>query len=108
MLCPFNHQTCQGLSCLIWDTELGHCLFKLALLKILGRLTEALEKRPLLTVEDMDILQMLADGRRNKETAEILHISPRTVTKRVVTVLQKLEAKDRAQAVAIAVQKGII
>lgn len=108
MICPFNHEYCVYIDCPLWDQELKKCLFHLAINKILGRPAEVSEKPPLLSLADMDILQLLAAGRRNREIAEVLCISPRTVTKRVAVVLQKLEAKDRAQAVVIAVQKGII
>jgi two-component system NarL family response regulator len=51
---------------------------------------------------------MVAQGCQNKEIAETLSISLRKAEKLVSDLLIRLDAKNRAHAVTIAVRKGII
>ena len=59
----------------------------------------------LLTRREQQILQMIADGRSTKDIASLLHISEHTAAEYVNTVLKKLKAKNRSEAVAIALRK---
>jgi DNA-binding NarL/FixJ family response regulator len=61
-----------------------------------------------LTAREIEVLQLVADGNRNKDVAERLFISEETVKVHVKHVMEKLGASDRTQAVAIAVRRGII
>ena len=61
-----------------------------------------------LTERETTILRLLAEGKRNRETAQLLGISERTVGNHVVNIYNKLHIKDRAQAIVYAVRKGII
>lgn len=61
-----------------------------------------------LTVREIDVLQHLAGGNRNRDIAEQLFISEETVKVHVKHIMEKLGASDRTQAVAIAVRRGII
>ena len=108
MLCQFNHQPCQYIECPLWDEGQQKCLFQLAIFKILGRPEKAPEQPALLTRTQEDILELMAWGCTNKEIAEALFSSPRKVQKHVSDLLIRLDAKNRAHAVTIAVQKGII
>jgi DNA-binding NarL/FixJ family response regulator len=61
-----------------------------------------------LTVREIDVLQHVAGGNRNRDIAERLSISEETVKVHVKHILEKLGANDRTAAVAIAVRRGII
>ena len=61
-----------------------------------------------LTSRERDVLQHVAGGNRNKDIAERLFISEETVKVHIKHIMEKLGARDRTQAVAIAVRRGII
>jgi DNA-binding NarL/FixJ family response regulator len=61
-----------------------------------------------LTSREVEILQQIAGGNRNREIAEKLFISEETVKVHIKHVMEKLGANDRTQAVAIGVRRGII
>ena len=52
-----------------------------------------------------EILQLIAAGHSTKSIAAQLHISEHTAAEHAHTILKKLEAKNRAEAVAIALRK---
>lgn len=62
----------------------------------------------LLTRREVDVLQKMAGGNRNRDIAEQLFISEDTVKGHVKHIMEKLRASDRTEAVAIAVRRGII
>lgn len=57
---------------------------------------------------ERQILQMVAYGATTKEVAHDLGISPHTVKTHLERIFEKLGANDRAQAVAIAIRKGLV
>jgi len=61
-----------------------------------------------LTVRELDVLRHVAEGGRNRDIAEKLFISEETVKIHIKHIMDKLAARDRTQAVAIAVRRGII
>lgn len=61
-----------------------------------------------LTPREVEVLQHLAGGNRNRDIAERLFISEETVKVHIKHIMEKLGASDRTQAVAIAVRRGII
>ena len=61
-----------------------------------------------LTAREIDVLRLVASGNRNRDIAERLYISEETVKVHVKHIMDKLGAKDRTQAIAIAVRRGII
>jgi len=61
-----------------------------------------------LTVREVEVLRKVADGNRNKDIADLLFISEETVKVHIKHIMDKLGAKDRTQAIAIAVRRGII
>lgn len=61
-----------------------------------------------LTAREVEVLQRIAGGNRNRDIAELLRISEETVKVHVKHIMDKLGAKDRTQAIAIAVRRGII
>ena len=62
----------------------------------------------LLSDRETKVLRELAEGHRNREVAGNLGISEDTVKGHVRSILEKLGAKDRTQAVSIGVRRGII
>jgi len=56
-----------------------------------------------LTLREIQILRFIANGCTNKEVAHRLNISDQTIKNHVSTILRKLNANDRAHAVAMAV-----
>jgi DNA-binding NarL/FixJ family response regulator len=63
---------------------------------------------PLLTARELDVIRLLAQGRTNQEIASTLVVSERTVKFHVSSILRKLGASNRTEAVALAAQSGII
>ena len=61
-----------------------------------------------LTAREKEVLQMLGLGKSNKEIAAQLKISEHTVKFHVASVLGKLGAATRTQAVSIAMRRGLI
>ena len=60
-----------------------------------------------LTRREADVLRLLGSGLRNREIAERLYLSPRTVDSHVAAILRKLGAANRAQAVRAAERLGL-
>ncbi len=61
-----------------------------------------------LTPREMEVLQLIAEGKANKETADLLHISIKTVEKHRAKVMQKLNIHDTASLTRYAIANGII
>jgi len=61
-----------------------------------------------LTHRETQILNYIADGNSNKQIARILEISEQTIKNHVSSILRKLNANDRAHAVALAMRNGWI
>ena len=60
-----------------------------------------------LTPREQEILNLIATSKTDREIAEILYITPGTVRVHVHTILHKLGAADRKQAVSIAIQNQL-
>ena len=61
-----------------------------------------------LTEREIDVLKLIAVGNGNKQIADRLSVTEATVKSRVTNILSKLGANDRAHAVTIGLQRGII
>ncbi len=68
----------------------------------------ALAHAPRLSPRERDVLRLLADGNSNKEIAGALRVTERTVKFHVTSIFNKLGAENRAQAVTLAHQRGLI
>ncbi|GIW09106.1 MAG: response regulator transcription factor [Chloroflexi bacterium] len=78
--------------------------------RLIDRL-QALRRQPLaepLTEREVEVLSLVAQGLRNKEIAQRLVITERTVKFHVSIILQKLGAGTRTEAVRIALERGLI
>jgi DNA-binding NarL/FixJ family response regulator len=60
-----------------------------------------------LTEREVEVLRRIADGNRNQDIAGLLSISEETVKVHIRHIMEKLGARDRTQAVSIAVRRGI-
>jgi len=72
-----------------------------------ARIAESLP-RPDVTSREIEVLQLIASGLKNKEVAFRLGVSEATVNAHVKHILAKLNASDRTHAVTIALRRGII
>lgn len=66
------------------------------------------KKAPLLTSRETEVLQLIAEGKANKQTADELHISIKTVEKHRQSLMQKLNIHDTAGLTRHAIAAGII
>ena len=64
--------------------------------------------RPSLTQRELDVLQLLAQGRSNKDIARRLAITEGTAKTHVKAILTKLDAISRTEAVAVAHKRGLV
>ncbi|RMF48574.1 MAG: DNA-binding response regulator [Anaerolineae bacterium] len=70
--------------------------------------TEELRRESGLSEEELHILALLADGATNREIADQLGYSEAAIKKKVQTVIEKMQAANRTQAVANAIRRGLI
>jgi len=68
----------------------------------------AVDSYDLLTSREREILQLIAEGKANKEVAAALNISPYTVETHRSHILEKLNLHNPAELILYAVRKGII
>ena len=61
-----------------------------------------------LTPREIEVLGMLAEGHSNKAIAHLLGISDHTVKFHVTSILSKLNAGSRTEAVTLGIRQGVI
>ena len=61
-----------------------------------------------LTAREVEVLQLIRDGFKNKQIAERLSISENTVNFHIKNIVDKLGANDRTHAVTIATRRGLL
>ncbi len=61
-----------------------------------------------LTAREIEVLQLIVEGRSNKEIAEALVISESTVKNHLRNILEKLHLRNRIQAAVYAVRQGLV
>ena len=64
--------------------------------------------KPTLTQRELGVLQLLAEGRSNKDIARRLNITEGTAKTHVKAILTKLDAISRTEAVAVAHKRGMV
>jgi DNA-binding NarL/FixJ family response regulator len=60
------------------------------------------------TNREREILKLIAEGYPNKEIAEFLHISVKTVEKHRANIMNKLDIHNVASLTAYAIERGLI
>jgi two-component system, NarL family, response regulator DegU len=70
--------------------------------------TPAEELEPIISKREEEVLQLVADGLSTSEVAGQLYISIKTVKNHLASIYEKLDSRDRTQAVLRAVRMGII
>jgi DNA-binding NarL/FixJ family response regulator len=80
--------------------------------RIAGRLVEGVRSRrtggTTLSDRELGVLRLIAVGMSNKQIARSLGITERTVKFHVTSIFNKLGADNRAQAVAVAMERGLL
>jgi len=69
---------------------------------------EPVSMRESITDRELQVLQLIEEGRRDKEVAKLLGIAPATAKNHVKNILEKLNAENRTQAVSIARGIGLL
>jgi DNA-binding NarL/FixJ family response regulator len=72
-----------------------------------ARLDERAE-HPTLTPREVQVMELVYDGRRNKEIATLLGISEETVQVHLKNIFAKLKVGERTAAVNVALRRGIV
>src|ERR1700687_718078 len=75
--------------------------------EVAARLAERLSDDEL-SSREIEVLQQVAAGHRNRDIAGQLYITEETVKVHVKHIMEKLGARDRTEAVAIALRRGVI
>ncbi len=65
-------------------------------------------EQPELTPREEEVVKLIAEAHTNKEIAEILHLSEKTVESHRANVLQKLGMRDRVELVRYAIRHGLV
>ncbi|MCI0710316.1 MAG: response regulator transcription factor [Chloroflexi bacterium] len=87
----------------------GSLLQPIVASKLIQRVSQSKSDFPeKLTPRELEVLRLLAQGLQNKEIALELVISERTVKFHVSSILQKLDAGNRTEAVTTAIQHGLV
>ncbi len=75
--------------------------------EVLAQIAEHMGEEDL-TAREIEVLQLVVAGQRNREIGEKLFISEETVKVHLKHIMEKLGARDRTHAVALAARRGII
>lgn len=67
-----------------------------------------LSARDVLTDREREVLQLIAEGYTNREIADLLHLSIKTVQNHRSKIMNKLDLHDRGDLIKYAIQQGII
>jgi two-component system, NarL family, response regulator DegU len=90
------------------DTDLSADLARSLLAELPGPGPEPVAAATSLSQREVEVLQMFADGLSTVEVGQRLFISAKTVKNHLASIYEKLDARDRTQAVLTAVRMGII
>lgn len=75
--------------------------------EVAARLAEHMDEDNL-TERELEVLELIRDGHRNKQIADHLSIAETTVNFHIKNLVDKLRANDRTHAVTIAVRRGLL
>lgn len=71
-------------------------------------ISEQCRKNCKLSRRETDVLLLMCKGKTNSEIAESMNITVHTVKVHVASILQKFEARDRIQAIIIAISEKLV
>jgi DNA-binding NarL/FixJ family response regulator len=66
------------------------------------------ERMQTLSPREMEVLRLVVDGKSNSEVAAVLFLTENTVKTHMTRILQKLDVRDRVQAVVYAYESGLV
>ncbi len=69
---------------------------------------QGLSAQDVLTDREREVLQLIAEGYTNREIADLLHLSIKTVQSHRSNIMRKLDLHDRGELIKYAIQQGII
>jgi two-component system, NarL family, response regulator len=75
--------------------------------EVAAKLADSLT-HPALSERELQVLKYMAAGKSNKEIAQVIYVSEHTVKAHVKSILAKLDAIGRTEAIAIAIKRGLI
>lgn len=84
-----------------------HCGQKYIPANVAGRLAEYFGEDEL-TPRELEVLELIRDGHRNKQIAYRLSIAETTVNFHIKNIVDKLRANDRAHAMVVAMRRGLL
>jgi len=73
-----------------------------------GKMEERDEKPEKLTDREREVLQLIAEGHKNREIAELLYVSIKTIETHRAHIMDKLEVRSRAELTQYAIRLGLI
>jgi len=74
----------------------------------LGSLAAEPERQPALTTRELEVLQLIVNGRSNKEIATILGLSANTVAVHRANIMQSMGIHNTAELVVAAIRQGLV
>lgn len=76
--------------------------------RIVGRAPAPERSGPELTARELGVLQLVSEGRTNREIGEALQLSALTVKSHLARISRKIGTGDRAEMVAIAIRSSLL
>jgi len=61
-----------------------------------------------LSTREREVLKLVAEGNTNKDIAELIHLSVKTVEKHRANLMRKLDVQDLAGLIRVAIKHGLI
>jgi DNA-binding NarL/FixJ family response regulator len=74
----------------------------------LGSLAATPEQQPVLTTRELEVLQLIVNGRSNKEIATMLGVSANTVAVHRANIMQAMGIHNTAELVVCAIRQGLV
>ena len=108
MQCPFTHTPCEYVGCPLWTEERQACRFVEAVDKILALLGTTEWPKTHLTDRELQVLNLIVQGKSNLQISEALPITIQTAKNHVMHIMMKLGAKSRGEAVSFALKRGMV
>jgi DNA-binding NarL/FixJ family response regulator len=75
---------------------------------VASKLLRRMQENSALTAREREVLHLVAIGRANKQIANQLSVSERTIKFHVSSILAKLDARNRTEAIATARERGLL